>query len=204
MNVFCTGTTTRKYYLFLKPTTALFSRNYLTAFNCCSRGAIIGNEFSGWLVMTLKDLKEGIIVIKLHTWHYASELTIANDWNSVNNERRRLGTAGKVFQEMMLEMDPSREYYEVDETGERMLMRSYDTPDLPDTFEFDFAIDGKITTLNREAFLEKKQQVQRVVETLTLLDDPSFTSEAKDVEVAIRMRGCKKDCTFGLSHVYWA
>ena len=154
--------------------------------------------------MTLKDLKEGIIVIKLHTWHYASELTIANDWNSVNNERRRLGTAGKVYQEMMLEMDPSREYYEVDETGERMLMRSYDTPDLPDTFEFDFAIDGKITTLNREAFLEKKQQVQRVVETLTLLDDPSFTSEAKDVEVAIRMRGCKKDCTFGLSHVYWA
>jgi hypothetical protein len=153
--------------------------------------------------MTLKDLKEGIIVIKLHTWHYASELSIASEWNSVNNERRRLG-AGKVYQQMQLEMDPSRQHYEVDETGERMLMRSYDTPDLPDTFEFDFAIDGKITTLNKDAFLEQKKQVQRVVETLTLLDDPDFTADAKDVEIAIRMRGCGKDCTFGLSHVYWA
>lgn len=32
-----------------------------------SRGAIVGNEYSGWLVVNLKDVKEGVIVLKLHT-----------------------------------------------------------------------------------------------------------------------------------------
>ena len=51
---------------------------------------------------------------------------------------------------------------------------------------------------------EQKKQLQRVVETLTLLDDPDFTSESKAVEIAVRMRGCGRQCTFGVSHVYWA
>ena len=83
-------------------------------------------------------------------------------------------------------------------------MRSYETPTLPDTFLFEYAIDGKITTLTRDQFLEQKKQIQRVVETLTLLDDPSFTSDAKDVEVAVRLKGCGRACTFGVSHIYWA
>jgi hypothetical protein len=173
----------------------------------CRRGAIIGNEFSGWLVMTLKDLKEGIIVIKIHTWHYDSENTVTRGWTSVDNasKRRRLGEQrNEVEDDMAWEMDASRQYYEVDESGERMLMRSYDTPELPDTFIFEYAIDGKITTLTRDQFLDQKKQIQRVVETLTLLDDPSFTSDAKDVEVAVRLKGCGRACTFGVSHIYWA
>jgi hypothetical protein len=83
-------------------------------------------------------------------------------------------------------------------------MRSYDTPDLPDTFIFEYAIDGKVTTLTKDQFLEQKKQIQRVVETLTLLDDPNFTAEAKHVEIAVRLRGCGRDCTFGVSHVYRA
>ena len=91
-----------------------------------------------------------------------------------------------------------------DETGERELMRSYETPELPETFIFEYAINGKVTTLSKEQFLEQKKQLQRVVETLTLLDDPDFTSESKAVEIAVRMRGCGRQCTFGVSHVYWA
>ena len=167
------------------------------------RGAIIGNEFSGWLVLTLDDLKEGIIVIKLHTWHIDSESTRTQGWTTVSNERhlRRLGEPTDAFthqKEFVIE--------DLNEEGlaHRDLMRSYDTPDLPDTFVFEYAIDGKVTTLTKAEFLEKKKQLQRVVETLTLLDDPSFTSEAKTVEVAIRLRGCGRQCTFGLSHIYWA
>jgi hypothetical protein len=107
------------------------------------------------------------------------------------------------------ETDPSQQFIEgdevVDENGERVLkMRSYDTPDLPDTFVFEYAIDGKITALTRDQFLEQKKLVQSVVETITLLDNPGFTTVSKNVEIAIRMRGCGRECTFAVSHVYWA
>jgi hypothetical protein len=162
--------------------------------------------------MTLEDLKEGIIVIKLHTWHVDSESTKTQGWDKVNGEnaRRRLGDDRfDVLSEVVKETDPSRQFVEVDEAvdenGERILkMRSYDTPDLPDTFAFDYAIDGKITTLTRDQFLEQKKTIQRVVETITLLDDPGFTTGSKNVEIAIRLRGCGRQCTFGVSHVYWA
>lgn len=167
---------------------------------------MIGNEYSGWLVMSLEDLKEGVIVIKLHTWHIDSESTKTQGWNSVNNEGgRRLGdTRRESHEEMKKEVNPSREFVEVDESEERMLMRSYSTSDLPETFVFEFAIDGQITTWTKDEFLEKKKEIARVVETWTLIDDPDFTSEAKTVEVAIRMRGCGRTCTFGVSHIYWA
>ena len=152
--------------------------------------------------MNLKDVKEGIIVVKLHTWHYDSENTVTQGWTNVNNERHlRRGEHNDIFQD-------NNEFHYVlngDEGSERVLMRSYDTPELPDDFVFEYAIDGQVTSLSKTAFLEKKQQIQRVVETLTLLDDENFTSEKKDVEVAIRMaRGCNRACTFGVSHIYWA
>jgi hypothetical protein len=75
---------------------------------------------------------------------------------------------------------------------------------LPESFAFDYAINGKITTLNDTQFLAKKKNLQRVVETLTLLDDPDFTKEDQDVEVAIRLRGVNRTMFFGVSHIYWA
>ena len=46
---------------------------------------------------------------------------------------------------------------------------------------------------------------QRVVEILSLLEDPSYTGgEAREVEVAIRIKGCGRQKTFGLTHVYWS
>jgi len=160
-----------------------------------ARGAVIGNEYSGWLVMTLKDLKEGIIVLKLHTWHTEDESTVTKGWTSVDNARgRRLGQSQSA--------QPSQQ--DDGELVDRDLMRSYDTPELPPEFVFEYAIDGKVTTLSKDQFLAQKKQLQRVVETITILDDPKFTSEAKDVEIAIRLRGSGKSIVFGVSHVYWA
>ena len=153
-------------------------------------------------MLTLDDLKEGIIVIKLHTWHIDSESTRTQGWTTVSNERhlrRNDESVGDLTKEGVIFEDLNGEGL-----THRDLMRSYDTPDLPETFVFEYAIDGKVTTLTKTEFLEKKKQLQRVVETLTLLDDPNFTSEAKNVEVAIRLRGCGRQCTFGLSHIYWA
>ena len=171
-----------------------------------SRGAIVGNEYSGWLVLTLEDVKEGIIVLKLHTWHTPDENKRTEGWTTVNNEPetgRRLRDRQQLFEDLIDDEDSVLEAD--DEQGERMLGgRSYNTPELPEGFMFEYAIDGQITTLNKDQFLEQKKQLQRVVETLTLLDDPNFTTEAKTVEVAIRLRGGGQDITFGLSHVYWA
>lgn len=167
------------------------------------RGAVIGNEFSGWLVMTLKDLKEGIIVVKLHTWHTEEESTMTVGWTSVDNtrQRRRLGESWIQLGE---DFDPAVTMDDVEASVERMTMRSYDTPELPDNFALEYAIDGKVTTLTKSEFLEQKKLIQRVVETITLLDDPNFTQEARDVEIAIRLRGSGRSVVFGVSHVYWA
>ena len=141
--------------------------------------------------------------MKLHTWHYENENTITQGWTSVNNEARYLRE--RSLRELDTDFDEgSGEEFESQSADRLLGIRSTDTPPLPDTMVFEYAIDGKVYSLPRDEFLAKKQQLQRVVETLTILDDPDFTSEPKDVEIAIRMRGCARDCTFGLSHVYWA
>ena len=166
---------------------------------------MIGNEYSGWLVMTLKDPKEGVIVLKLHTWHTGDESTVTKGWISVDNARgrRRLGQSS-IDSDTPGSLQRSNNYDVVAKPVDRMLMRSYDTPELPDEFAFEYAIDGVVTTLTKTQFLEKKKQIQRVVETITILDDPKFTSESKDVEIAIRLRGSGSSIVFGVSHVYWA
>ena len=174
------------------------------------RGAVIGNEYAGWLVLQLKDVKEGIIVVKLHTWHFDSENTRTAGWEAVNNERRlhdsepdRAVAISDVVDDW--DRDWHLDFDESIELDERSVMRNYSTPDLPETFMFDYAINGKITTFDKTEFLDRKKQVQRVVETLTLLDDKDFSNgQAQDVEVAIRLRGCGRSCVFGVSHIYWA
>eukprot|EP00980_Cylindrotheca_fusiformis_P004791 scaffold1028_cov135-Cylindrotheca_fusiformis.AAC.1 len=163
------------------------------------RGGIIGNEFSGWLVLNLKDVTEGLIMIKMHTWHKEDENVITKSWSSVNNEPdgRRLRDGSRSPGTLL---EGARSNASI----ERNLVRSTATVDLPDTFEFEYAIDGKVTTLAKGEFLERKKDIQQYVEILTILDDKDFTSVAKDVEIAIRMKGCGRICTFALTHVYWA
>ena len=142
--------------------------------------------------MTLKDLKEGIIVLKVHTWTSPDDNTITQDWKTENNERQR-----------MLELEGDAYDDAAVPAHERLLGKGAE--DYPDSFKFEYALNGKITTWTKQEFIEKKKQVQRVVEALTLLDDPDFTKEETDVELAVRMTGgCGRDCTIGVSHIYWA
>ncbi len=159
------------------------------------RGAIIGNEFSGWLVMELKGVAAGIIVLKLHTWHYESEQTRTAGWTTVNNE-----ASGRL-----LEYTSDSPKSELPAFERDLKTRKYDTPPLPDAFVFEYAINGVITSLDKDKFLATKKDIQRIVETITLLDDPNFAKDgARDVEVAVRLTGCGRKCTFGVSHIYWA
>jgi hypothetical protein len=73
-------------------------------------------------------------------------------------------------------------------------------------FQFQYALsDDIVTTLDKDAFLERKYEVGKNLELLTILDDPSYTDGAnKDMQIAIRMLGCGRRKVFKLTHVYWA
>ena len=158
-----------------------------------ARGMILGNEYSGWLVMELPNVKAGIVVMKVVTERLTPEHSIRTvGWETVNNESsgRRLVQYDPIPQSRLLRHLKKEEIKPIDQ--------------LPETFLFDFAIDGKITTWNKEEFKNHVKTPQRVLEFITLLDDPNFTTTDKTVEVAFRMRGCGRSCVIGISHIYWA
>lgn len=174
-----------------------------------SRGYIAGNEFSGWLVLEIPRVEKGIIILKLYTWLGRRENHMANDWTSVNNERRLEEQFDSLAVTSSSLKNNSRSEWEYDDyvddkdwTENQRYLKS-DPVVFPDTFQFDFAINGQITTLDKDAFFKKISEVQRVVQDLTLLDDPNFGPK-ENVEVAIRLRGCGAANNIGVTHVYWA
>jgi hypothetical protein len=167
-----------------------------------ARGFLIGTGYSGWVVMDIPDMKEGILLLKFFTWMKGETVTRTKDWKSVNNEERMLRSAALNYQNVSTDvLDDEYEY--LDDESES-LHNERRRLEIPDTFMFDYAINGKITTLNKDQFTEKLKSVQRVVDIITLLDDPNFATAATKVEVAFRMHGCGQDCALALTHVYWA
>jgi hypothetical protein len=173
-----------------------------TAENACllnahhdSRGGLIFHEYSGWIVMEVPKVKHGSIVIKMETWHSTQDLPLAKDWTTVNNERHLRNHTGIVDE---------TEYNGVEE-WERRNLKAAPIP-FCDNLHFDFAVDDKVTTYNLTEFQEADKNIQRVVETFTLLDNPTYVKAGKEknVEVTIRMRGCGNSKVFSLTHVYWA
>ena len=71
---------------------------------------------------------------------------------------------------------------------------------LPDEFVFEYAINGEVTLLSKDGFLETIRVAQRTMEIMTVLDDPSVTGK---VEVGVRLRNCGRGCVFKMTHVYW-
>jgi hypothetical protein len=161
------------------------------------RGFLGGTEYSGWVVMDIPDMKEGLLLLKFWTWMGAEKVTRTNGWTTVNNEKRVLRSAA-----LGNYTDVSNDEYEYLDFESQPIQRR--RLQLPDGFLFDYAINGKITTLNKDEFTEKLKGVQRVTDIITLLDDPNFTKTPTNVEVAFRMRECGRECTLALTHVYWA
>jgi hypothetical protein len=151
------------------------------------RNGLLFDSYSGWIVMNIPDLKNGFIVIKFESRHATGAVKRTDGWTSVNNEEARYLLPGPsslvpVNATAMSTADNTDWYYH------RRLKQP--PPEFCDEFRFEYAIDGEVTSMNREEFLEKNKQVQRVVEMLILMNDPNFTGgQEKEVEVAIRMTG---------------
>lgn len=76
---------------------------------------------------------------------------------------------------------------------------------LPDSFSFDVAIDGKISTWNKEEFVKRfRPQIHRGFDALVVLDEESDSSPSTMVEVGFRLRECGTSCSLGITHVFWA
>lgn len=140
-----------------------------------AREQVAGNALSGWLVVNVPDVKTGFIFAKIQWWAPRSiEKTI--DWTEVNG-----GMEG--YRERGLKRAPT---------------------DIPEDFEVDIAVNGKITAtynytewrgfaLNQYAYNEA---------FFPMVNDTSVTG---DVELGIRVRSelNKQYASFGVTHIYW-
>jgi hypothetical protein len=157
------------------------------------RNGIAFDGYSGWIVMNLPDVKHGYIAVKYHSWHKANGVWKTDGWNSINNERSPQTT-----------IPPDEGNSKGFSNSTRALKKAKPAP-FCEGFQFEYAIDGNITTLGLQEWQERSYSVQRVVEVLTLLEDPSYTNgEERQVEIAIRITGCAREKHFQLTHVYWS
>ena len=161
------------------------------------RGGILFDPFSGWIVMKLADVKHGIVLVKLDLMRIKNKRT--QDWTKVNNELRLLRKidASKVI---MSENETSN----IDQRNLQQLPPDMSTFLHPDCL-IEYAIDGNITSLNKDAILEKKLNLQRVVAVYPLLYEEDYQGP-EELEVALRVTGCteRQGGTYRLTHIYWA
>ena len=176
-------------------------RNHLLHLRMPNRNGLKFDGYSGWVVMNLPDLRYGYVAVKFESWHQSESVPATTGWTSVNNEggTRKLR---EVFSYNTTKTTRTQQWA-FDDHGRKLGKKP--PPEFCDEFKFEYAIDGKITSLKRDEFLERKVDVQRVVETITILEDPEYTGgEEKEVEIAIRIVGCGRKKVFRMSHIYWA
>jgi hypothetical protein len=153
-----------------------------------NRGGIFFDSYSGWLIVNLANLKHGLLVLRLESWHEAGRAKRTEGWECENNA-----------------CDPSQRRLE--STLQAPNSTAVETRRLAkvpfcDAYKFEFIIDGQMNSWNGTETLSHKQGEDHF---FTLLDDPDFMKgESRDVELAIRSTGCGRTKTLQLTHIYWA
>lgn len=167
------------------------------------RGGLGFDSYSGWMIVNLYKVKHGIIIIRVEDWWGPGNVKRTAGWNCENNKNcpeaatKAADTTDQPRQRQVLESP--RPHSEEDRRG------LGENPNRCSDFTFEFAIDGKVTSWDRTAWDANRKQIQRVAHMWLLMDDSNYTGgEEKDVELAIRLTGCQRETTFGLSHIYWA
>lgn len=167
-----------------------------------ARNGLMQDTLSGWLILNLKDVTQGGIFVKFETWHFAKSNDATKDFKCIDGATDC--SSGRLLGDDLV---VSTTDTEASVGGDHDVHRSLKPP-VPaycEDFKFEFAIDGKITAWDKEEFQKRCIKAQRVVEIVTLMDDPNFRGP-KDVEVAFRITSsCGREGKhFSLSHVYWA
>jgi len=143
------------------------------------RIGIMGDGLSGWLVVTLPELKEGLVFARMEDWHPRNgELKKTMTWSEVNDGM----TDGE-----------GRELKRV-------------PPPWPEDFMIDIAVNGKIhKSYTKEEWYKYAEPIAYNNAMYPLVDDKSFAGSGA-IEIGIRLRSESNPRNAGmtLSHIYFA
>lgn len=144
------------------------------------RASLVGDGMSGWVIMTLNQVKEGYILVRL-VKSKPNENTKTLGWKCENNEE----TCAHPLSDEEANAPVSKEF--------------------PENFQVEYAIDGVVKTWTAEQYTEQLHEVERLMEFSVLLNEPDHFSgkPPRDIELGIRILGGRA-ATFSFSHVYWA
>jgi len=143
---------------------------------------VSGDSMSGWLVFTVPKVKEGVIMVRMEWWCLKkSQLT--KTYQVVDDGKTAL-------------------------PGNNRELTHNINKEVPHDFEMDYAVNGKIKTMNRQEWVKYTREISKNCAVWPIMDDSNFSKnneKGKDVEVAIRFRSkTGKHEPFCISHVYYA
>jgi hypothetical protein len=143
------------------------------------RIGIMGDGLSGWLVVTLPELKEGLVFARMEDWHPRNgELKKTMTWSEVNDGM----TDGE-----------GRELKRV-------------PPPWPEDFMIDIAVNGKIhKSYTKEEWYKYAEPIAYNNAMYPLVDDKSFVgSGAIEIGIRLRSESNPRNAGMNLSHIYFA
>ena len=140
--------------------------------------------------MNLEKVKHGLIFIWVQDWIRPNANKAMEGWKCKNGAMDcPEATGGRTKRRAKLKQHDNRNLK--------------GNPNKCDNYLFKFAIDGKITSYDQDAWAENMIHAQCIVTLWMLLDDPNYTGgKEKDVEVAFRITGCGRETTWSLMHIY--
>ncbi|KAL3823499.1 hypothetical protein ACHAXA_010821 [Cyclostephanos tholiformis] len=160
------------------------SSNCLMSGHNDGRGTMEVDALSGWLVLKLKDITQGLFMARMEPWHnyYSNKRT--EGWVAVNN-----GT------------DDSR----------RRRRTKAAPPPLPPEFRLEVAVNGVlVTSWNGTELLAKCLQpsYNNIIGVLWNDEDWAMENKKEDVELALRLLGpdgaAGRTAVMGVTHIYYA
>lgn len=147
------------------------------------RGSLIGDGLSGWLLMTLKNVRQGTIIVRVAGGGaYGNAKT--KGWKCENN--------AEICDSPLSEAEAMTEKLGKDEE------------ECTD-YTFEFSIDGILTTWSSEEAIANKREVERLISLYVLKNETNMAPDGMDVELGFRIGGsCGRRFSVQFSHVYWA
>jgi len=174
------------------------------------RTRLIGNPLSGWLVMTVPRVKEGIILARMEWWCQNPRTTLetTKDWKEVND--------GKTMDTTPFDYDAFLEHRELlsEHRGisDRQLAVNFKMDDvIANDFFMDIAVNGKIIkSMGKDEWVKYTPEHAKICAVWPVLNDEDMAKrrddwDGEEIELAIRFRSDEKpQQSFCISHIYYA
>eukprot|EP00980_Cylindrotheca_fusiformis_P021317 scaffold8211_cov117-Cylindrotheca_fusiformis.AAC.13 len=168
---------------------------------------VSGTPLSGWLVFTVPNVQEGIILIRMEWWCSMDDAPRMSDrWKEVNDGKTTDTTPWNETGKRQLVLDslPTDDSWPPEQ---RHLKKTFEQV-VPTDLEMDFAINGTIKTMEYKEWRKYSAEKSKNVAVWPLLNDVEMAERDWDgapVEVAVRFRSeMKPHVPYCISHVYYA